>query len=734
MPEEADNRYWGKLAEYSDEYGAQVIRRYNDHQELIYRTNLANRMARSWCQYHARDENGYYDTSDISYSGEKGEVTETRINEYRSLLRTKLALAVSKPLTFQALALNDNSTSLNAALKAQSVLKHYEARGGLRSARRDLAETGMVMSAAWLTVLWDRTIGPEKAADPDTGEIVYDGDVRYDVLNPFQTAYDRSSEDVRDPRWFTARARVNKYQLATELPEYQEDILDTEAVSAVSGWSYDRLFFCDDDPDYIYVFKTFFRPSPLVPVGRMSITLPSAKVVYDGKSSYSRVPALMFAPSIEIGESGLPYGDDHDLLMPVELIQDATSTLSSQHDAAIPVLWTQGKVKRGHLQSFVHLEGGEQKPETLHLYKPNEHSYQWIGHLRGTTHQISQVNPAMLGAPDASSSGSKTAFQVSTGMSQQKPFTGELDAVMEDGATLTIEVLRTHMSEDRIVSITGLRGKSQSVRFKKPELALVQSVVVKTADPMLDSPQGRQHVADIGAERGWFNSPQEYITAYVTGATDVMTGDDTDHYILIRSENEQILAALDKIPTEVQDQCNQLIKAAGPGADIGQQVARLIDPYLTLTDLPVVCETDLHRSHVETHSFLLYDDELRHNALAKHLVQAHNLQHVLALTPGTPLFNPQILQVTGQKPLAIQDPSTGSPTVPADQQPPGAEGMPDTPQGSPPKQPGIDGKISGAAVPGRPPNLPKPPTNPGSGNAAPTPALEGASTPPGARS
>ena len=692
--ESKPDKYWGNLEPYSEDFAKEVCDRFTKHMERMAEDDTVDRIMRSWCQYHSRAEDGKSDASVIRTEGEKGVNIRVSLGEYRNAIRTKLNLVTGQPLTFQATSLNDDSEAVSATLKSQTVLKHYEQRGGLGVGRKQLAEEAEVMTSAWLLVLWDEMAGDPVEFNPVSKQWKFEGDLTFPVCHHFQCAYDTASADITDPNWLIVQRRTNRYELAKRYPKYKRQILECghEAKKHPAGERISCLF--EDHEDYIRPFYVWFKPSVLNPVGRMAIVLDAETVIFDGDSPYSRVPGVMMRSSQVMGESGMAYGDDLDMLPACELLQDAQSTLQTRAAQGMTLVWTAaGKYELVQMQPFGRLQGGTQKPESIELFSIKQEMFQNIQYLLGTIHRLGFINDALMGDANAADSGSKLAFQVSTGMQNQQGFKTELNRVMEVAATLAIEVLQTHMSEARVVSIVGKRNVAETARFTKEELRLVNKVLVKVADPLMDTPEGRRQAADLAAQKGWVKNMNEWVTTYLTGATEVTTGDETDQTVLIKRENELMS----------EGRFNE-IEAHGP---------------------------DQHLQHFVEHSKLFLDDRVRMNPALADQISQHCALHLQFLTPGSALFSPEILLATGQQPLPATAPGTGpggGARLPQEMQPPGAMGAPEQPQGSPPKETGM----SGRAPVTRPPNMPNGPKGVVSGQPVPTPALDGAPTPPGA--
>lgn len=688
--DDKDKTYWGKLDHMSADFAEAVVSHFDDHQAHVHELGMGERIDRTWLSYNSRSKDGNYDNTMIRARGDKGEQIKAEPNELRAIIRVKLAMAAGQQMHFQGIALNDDSDSLAGALKAETLVKHYVENGGLDVARYKAAETASVMSASWLGLLWDPFHAESDSIDPATSKPGFDGDVTFPVFNPYQVAYDRASPDLLNPYWTILRRRVNKYELAKRYSDFEDEILEEESQERVLPGAEQELLF-ENHEDYIRPYFVWFPPSLMSPVGREAVVLNAKTVLYDGDCPYPWAPLVPLIPSWVVGESGLPYGEDHDLMVFVELLQDCSSTMATIFAAKAPMVWLPGGATYTdrHFGPLATLKGGDQPPRPISTFEIAQSDYQYKQGLLADMMRHARVSEAAFGQANAADSGSKLAFQVSTGM-QIQDFPDAVRKFMGIVVTRLISVVRRHMTTERVVGIVGKSGGFDTMRFTSGDLDKVHGVAVMETDPVIDTPQGRTELANQAAQNGWVNSLAEWVTAYKTGNLSVVTGDDTQQQILIKRENEQLRAGV---------------------------------------VMPVMLETDIHKRHIEAHRVLLDDEAIRRDPAATKRVQNHIIEHMTAVTPGGARFSPQILMATGQQPMPIMDERTGTPPVPPDAQPPNAEGMPQAPQGSPPKRPGMSGK----PAPPAPPTMPGAPTNPGTGQSAPTPALQNAPVPPGAR-
>lgn len=691
--------YWlardGKYGVKSAAFAAEACARYEDFFEAMEEHGLADQIVRGWCHHHARDREGSGINTELDERGEEGVNIKVALNEFRAMVRQIKSILLGRKLTFTATSKTSNSEAMAATLKTRRALKHYEARGGFQEATELLVEQSAVMVAAWMGVTWDPQKGPEPVdVDMATGELKYSGDLAFPVYHSMQVAYDRRSPSIEDPNWLIVEVPVLRYELATAHPEHKDKILSMEAPSRMASISSHMEMLCEEDDDYLHILYVYGKRTPFLPTGRFAKVLDAETVLWDGALEESRIPVFPLMSSKEIGESGFPYGDFLDLLPVCELLQDAHSELASMFSAMVALIWTPegatyelddfGQLKR--------LRGGTEKPEVITLNAVRQEHYQYIAHLLEVAMRLAMISQAQTGDVNAADSGSKLAYMSSMSMEQHGGFIRRLVRVLEQALTMAVEILCMKMGDDpRVVSIIGRDGAYENIEFTKAELKLVSGVLIEQADPATTTPEFKRARADLAAQKDWVSSPGEWMTAFKLGDDAIITDDDIQQEVHVRRENERLR----------------------DGSAPVQAV-----------------ELDQHMLHIKKHVELACEEMVRMDPAALHRLRAHVLEHIQHLDPASPQFMPQALLATGQQPL----PSTVGPQgamAPPEMQPPGAMGADQGPKGSPPAEKGLSGRAPEGPGPA---GMPPAPRNPGTGQAAPTPALQGAPVPPGATS
>lgn len=666
MKEKSDT-FWGKFKYNSSDFAAEACERFRSHQELYDRAGQLNRIWRAWSMYYSRNRDGNYDDSELERFGKKGEFVKARIAEFRSLVRNTLTLATQSPLSFVGLAVEDGSRGVEAAYLAKPLLQHYTKAGGLDAARYDWGEAVLVTTAAWATPHWNKALG--QATFDDQGKVMFAGDVQYRIANVLDVAYELDSADVRHPDWLVTQVWMNRYLLAQRYSKHKRAILNMSSDDVADAGQARRLRMTLGErkrEDFVRVLEVWFPPSELVPMGRRALVLSDKIVLDDGPNPYSRIPYVALFQSRVIGD-GVGYADSHDLLNLCELIQDAISANASVQANQRQVVYGGPKEEGIHYSAVgpFAMVYGPVAPQSLPVFQLTADSIAWPKELRETAQMYSNISDTMRGQTNASDSGAKLAFEVSTAQQfNQGGFARQLTVAVEELATLTLEVLSVHVDVERAVAIAGETNRSRVVRFKGEQLRPLVAAQITSGDPALDTAGGRQHIADLLLEKGLIKTPSQYVTAIRTGDVDVIHGPYIDHQARIQRENEQL-----KNPN------------APP---------------------PVVCVADNHKDHWIAHSVQLLDDAVLNDPAIKARHEAHMLEHAQYATPGMEGYHEPAMVFTGQQGLP----------PPAQQLNPGGAsggGAPGLNAGAMPNPPGPKGGEGSVGQPNIPamPSMPK---------------------------
>lgn len=645
--------------------------------------NYLSKIKKSWAAYHG---NFYSSSHEISFGGEQGELVNLAVNHYGNLCTHMLNMVTGSRPSFQCRAINTDRKSKIQAELGNGLLEYYMREKRLERNIKDAVEYAIVLGSGFVKMEWNATKGeademididPEEIADFDEdgnpldedGNIlrptpIYDGDVDFYTLSPFDVAFDPTKESPELQEWVVIRTFVNRHNLKEKYPEFADEIMkigtkDEEySNNRISLTSYDKT---EDIPVYELYHK---RTEATLGKGRYMMYLSSDVILEDTDMPYRDLPVYRIAPRNILG-TPFGYTSMWDILPLQDALNSLYSTIMTNNNAfgVQNILNPQGNnLKVNSLEgglNFLEYNANMGKPEPLQLTATAQETYNFLSMLEKVMETISGINSVARGNPESSlRSGTALALVQSQALQFMSGLQQSYIQLLEDVGTGLINILKDFADAPRIASIAGISNTTKMVEFKSEDLEAINRVVVDVGNALAQTPAGRAQIAENLLQMGLLTTPERYLEVLNTGNLKSVTQGMTDELDTITSENETLLT--------------------GSGSVI-------------------VIDTDHHAMHIREHRAVLADPVLRQDA---DLV-ARTLDHIQSHIDALRNVNPDLLAICGEQPLA---PVGGSPINPQQQGGmPGAQGASQPMQGSPMAQagPGMPQPAEAPAVDGQ---------------------------------
>lgn len=628
-----------------------------------------DKLRMAWAAYYGAYYTDLSSGHQITFSGTQGEITNLPVNHLRNIAQhIQIMTCAARPL-MQARATNTDAKSLSQAYLANGLLDYYMREKRMESYLKRAVEYAIVLGAGFIKMAWNATSGQQIDFNEDTNSYIYEGDVEFANLSPFDVITDNTKEDVSMVDWYLCRTWKNRFDIAAKYPELYDKIMAVP--TKVDALRYRFNMMSLDETDDIAIYEFFHKRTEALPDGRYQMFVSDDCVLQDTPLPYRSLPVYRISPSDIMGT---PHGYTNifDLMPLQEAINSLYSTiLSNQNAFGVQNIL----VPRGSDISIGELTGGLNiiecnfalgKPEALNLTDTPPEVFKFIEMLKNDMETISGVNSVARGNPEASlKSGNALALIQSMAIQFASGLQQSYVELIEDVGTGLINMLRDFAAVPRIAAIVGKGNRSFMTEFKGDDLANVNRVVVEVGNPLARTTAGRVQMAEQMLQMGAIKDPQQYFTVMNTGNLDVMTEGTQWQMILIKDENESMMK--------------------------GEGVS--------------VIDIDDHKAHIIEHSSILASQDLRRNPELVKLVLGHIQLHIESLQQT----DPNLLNLLGQKPL--------QPT-PSPQGPPSPMNGSPQPQGGPPTM-----NVHNIPNPGQQPN----PNSPqGQNLPIPPPALPGA--------
>lgn len=651
----SENQYFA--AKDADQTADILLSRANAWYNQLYSNGYLTKVRDMWMAYHGCYYTGPGNSHKVSFGGEQGELVNLAVNHIRNLAQHMLVMITAQRPTMTARATNSDYKSVVQVKLAEGLLDYYMREKRLEKYLRTATEYAIVFGSGYIKMAWNATSGEVYEISEETGVPIYEGDVEFRNLSPFDVVFDMSKETAYEQDWVMTRTFKNKFDLAAKFPEQEEKIKGLQTKSDLFRYRMDLMGY--DDTDDVPVYEFYHKRTESMPDGRYLLFLDSNIVLMDTPMPYRSLPVYRIAPQ-EILGTPFGYTPMFDLLPIQDSINSLYSTiLTNQHAFGIQNVY----VPRGADVSLKALEGGLNiiegngqagKPEALNLTQTPKEIFDFVQMLERLMETISGINSVARGNPEASlKSGAALALVQSQALQFMSGLQQQYVQLVEDMGTGLIDMLKDFAAVPRIAMIVGKSNSSYIQReFTGEELNQVNRIIVDMGNALSKTTAGKMQLAEQMMQYGVISNAEDILSVMETGRLDVMTDETYRELMLIRQENEALAE--------------------------GEEVR--------------VLGIDKHIQHINHHKSILSDPRLRMDDQLTERVLNHIQEHINELRN----FDPGLLQLIGEQPLG---PIGGTPPAPQ-----GPNVPPQQAQMSPEQNP-----MGPPPGPGEVPNMPQMP-------------------------
>lgn len=569
-----------------------------------------DKLNKMWKFYH-----GIFSQSsnhEVGFTGEQGELVTLPVNHFRNLAQHILSMITTNRPVMEARAINTDYKSLAQTYLANGILDYYMREKHLEDAIKKAVEMSIVLGAGFIKLEWNATSGEEYDADPETGEVNYEGELQFSNHSPLDVVVDGTKENWNHD-WILVRSYQNKYNLMAKYPELADKInsipsKDKVGRQQLSLWS-------NDETDDVAIYEFFHRRTEAVPEGRYLLFLDSDVVLLDTKLPYRVIPVFRVAPNDILGT---PYGYTpmFDVFPIQEGINALYSTISTNQNAfGVQNIWVpKGADLQVHnLEGSLNVVESTVKPEPLNLTDTPAEIFKFLEMLIQAAETISGINSVTRGQPQSNlESGTALALVQSMAIQFISGLQQSYVKLIEDTGTAVIQILKDYANTPKTIALVGKNNRTYLKEFIGEQISSINRVVVDVGNPLSRTIGGRIQMADNLLQYQLIKSPQQYFQVLNTGRLDAMFEGEMSELLLIKQENERLME--------------------------GTSVRALA--------------LDNHKLHIEEHKSVLSDPDLRNDDALAELVLNHIQEH-LNLLKNT---DPELLMLTGQQPLQQQAP------------------------------------------------------------------------------
>ena len=548
------------------------VEKFADHLQV---TGKASRMRRSACLGYGLDPDSSRSSSEVTITGDGGNITALRTNMYRRLAEATQVLVTGSRPAWTAGVSSSDSEAVDSIPIANELLDHALTKlGGEQAAGRG-AWDALLYGEGHVSVRWNELVGEALDADPE-GRIIRTGDVIMMSHRPDEVVRDVHLGEQTPNSWIILRTQANRWDLAELYPAYRDEILNAKGRDELDAIAEQLVYGISDldhgsgDEDLVTIDELFHVACPSVPKGRYALKVGST-IVAVGENKYGDLPVYSMIPDKEPAQA-FGYSSSWDLMaMQQALDSTLTSVVSTTENLGQPALWggPGGAVGVDLVKGFAWLQCAQAPvpvayctPESLTVLTTA------IGTLVEFMTQNSGLNQVALGSGGDSASGDALAMMHSLAIQS----TSRLQAAYADmfAAAMfgVIRRYRTFAKDERLIAITGKGSRSRVKRWTGSSLSAIDSIKVEMRAAIMRTATGRQSVADKWLEKGLVTSAEQYMQVVTTGSLTPITDQPLSERALIEFECEQMM---DGIPQEVLATHNHPLH-------IREQSIALLDP------------------------------------------------------------------------------------------------------------------------------------------------------------
>ena len=615
MDKSTNNKYF---ASREDKDAAKILlEKATDWTNILTSNGYLEKLKSCLAAYHGAYFN---DSHTISFAGEQGELAQLPVNHIRNLAQHMFVMTTASRPQMEARAANADYKSSAQVTLANGLLDYYMREKRLERYINSAVEQSIVLGSGYVKVEWDATAGKVIEEDEELGEKIYEGDIRFTNLSPFDVVFDVNREDS-DHDWILVRTYKNKFDLAAKYPEYEDKILALDVKNSIN--SYSSQIFRKVESDQVEVWTMYHRRSDAMPGGRELVFLSEEITISDTVLQYRRIPVFRMSPNNILG-TAFGYSNLFDLLPLQEGINHLYSAIMSNNIAfATQNLFVESgaNIDITNLGGGLNIIQGSKQPVPLNLLGTSPETFQFLGILEGKMEQLSGINGVTRGTPDPAAnlrSGTSLALVQSMAIQFQNGLQQQYVQLIEDLGVAILEILQDNASSPRVASIVGINNKQYIVEFKGSDISDINRVIVDVGNPLARTTAGRVQMAEqmmqMKPEEFSF---QQYVQVINTGRIDGMTSKIVDQENLIQQENEALTN--------------------------GNTVKAMV--------------WDDHKEHILHHRNVLNDLEIRNDDARASVIYTHLMEHIEFARNA----DPAVLAVTNQQTL----PQPTPPPVPA---------------------------------------------------------------------
>jgi hypothetical protein len=529
----------------ADRLAAELQSRIDSYYNWILTTGRLARWRIAYDTYYG--SRGLHNSSYVTPAGKQGEFSFLMSNEYRNLVQHLLVMAFQSKRSFETVAINTDSKAKSQSYLAKGINEYYRRDGRIAANEHDATEIALIMDVGWVFNEWDILLGTEVAGDPETGQLVRQGEIRSRARTPLDVVTDFTKPQGTDRDWIMVRDPVNKFDLAAQYTDQAEEI-----TGLGRDYTRDALFRFGDIYQYesglvspdIDRWTFFHRRSPSMPQGRMFQFLTANIFTFDGPTPYRKLPGNRVCPTEKI-LSALGYSNTNDLLALQDCLDALISAgVTNMTACGMNNIWTEDTdYTFEQLAQGLNMIKGAKKPEALILNHLSPELLPLANFIIARMEALSGMNAVARGNLDGKDlSGAAMALLQSMAIQFNNGLMQSVSQLATDDSNDVIQLTQDFAQEERLGMIVGRNNKYMMKRYSSKDLKGIEYVYARERNPLQDTTAGKMQLLETYRSIPGVITDAAQITEIIeTGQLDSTTEGPRNLLLAIDEENEAIM-------------------------------------------------------------------------------------------------------------------------------------------------------------------------------------------------
>lgn len=511
--------YWA--AKPSKEAVNGVLSRVRAYREHMARNGKADRMGRAHSAYYGGGVDGQKSSARLLPGGEQGELTMLAPPVFATLVRQTERLLTGQKPAFKTVASNSDADAVVEAMLGDSLLEHYDRAAALTQRENEAVRSGILYGSGYVALSWRPSAGRKVGIEPDSGRVVYEGDLEVSYLTPWDVAFDWRDADAEKRQWFALRYRAKRHDLAAQAatPELAERILMHRATDERGGfldgvalmgrpWREETE---QADEDNVWAWELRHVRTPALPGGRLLRFLSSDCVLYDSASQgvegqvadagypYPDLCAYEFCPESVLG-SAEGYTSHFDLLGLQEAVEAIlTAGMSNINMGAVTNWWVRPgdapNVQR--LSTAANIIESATKPEPIDGVQISPAMMGFLELLRNLMVESVGLNDVVMGETQKGMPAQLAALLEAKAIQYHAQGQAAYYSLVEKVRTGVLKLLQRFAREPRVAQLVGSANSWALKEWSAKDISAVEKVTVEPINPMLKTFAGRVSVVEM---------------------------------------------------------------------------------------------------------------------------------------------------------------------------------------------------------------------------------------------